>query len=153
MDNAGSPAGSAFDRLQAFLEEISLDTEREEEDESPGDAVTLITMHSCKGLEFPQVYIVGMEDGLLPHSRSKTEGTLDEERRLFYVAVTRAMQTLTISHCAGRKKYGQVMPCHPSPFLKELPPELVEHADEKAKEPVPAESGKNLFAAMRQALG
>ncbi len=78
-------------------------------------------MHSCKGLEFPHVYIVGMEDGLLPHSRSKVEGTLDEERRLFYVAITRAMQTLNISHCAGRKKYGQVMPCHPSPFLKELP--------------------------------
>ena len=78
-------------------------------------------MHSCKGLEFPNVYIVGMEDGLLPHSRSKAEGTLDEERRLFYVAVTRAMQTLTISHCGGRKKYGAIMPCHPSPFLKELP--------------------------------
>ena len=74
---------------------------------STGDAVTLITMHSCKGLEFPHVFIVGLEDGLLPHSRSKAEGTLDEERRLFYVAVTRAMQTLTISHCGGRKKYGQ----------------------------------------------
>ena len=64
-------------------------------------------MHSCKGLEFPHVFVVGLEDGLLPHSRSKVEGTLDEERRLFYVAVTRAMQTLTISHCGGRKKYGQ----------------------------------------------
>jgi DNA helicase-2/ATP-dependent DNA helicase PcrA len=106
-----------FDRLQSFLEQITLDNEREdEEEEAPGDAVTLITMHSCKGLEFPNVYIVGMEDGLLPHSRSKVEGTLDEERRLFYVAVTRAMQTLTISHCGGRKKYGTLMPCHPSPF-------------------------------------
>ena len=109
-------------------------------------------MHSCKGLEFPHVYIVGLEDGLLPHSRSKGEGTLDEERRLFYVAVTRAMQTLTISHCAGRKKYGQTMPCHPSPFLKELPAELVEHADEKAKQPVPPESGKTFFAGLRGAL-
>ena len=88
-------------------------------------------MHSCKGLEFPHVFIVGLEDGLLPHSRSKAEGTLDEERRLFYVAVTRAMQTLTISHCASRKKYGQLLPCHPSPFLKELPEELVEHAEEE----------------------
>ena len=118
-----------FDRLETFLEQITLDSEREEEeDEAAGDAVTLITMHSCKGLEFPNVYIVGLEDGLLPHSRSKVEGTLDEERRLFYVAVTRAMQTLTISHCGGRKKYGSLVPCHPSPFLKELPPELVEHA-------------------------
>ncbi|HET7624725.1 MAG TPA: UvrD-helicase domain-containing protein [Verrucomicrobiae bacterium] len=142
-----------FDQLQNFLEDITLDSEREEDKDSPGDAVTLITMHSCKGLEFPHVYIVGLEDGLLPHSRSKVEGTLDEERRLFYVAITRAMQTLNISHCAGRKKYGQAIACHPSPFLKELPPELVEHADEKAKQPVTTESGKNRFAAMREMLG
>ncbi|TAL03845.1 MAG: ATP-dependent helicase, partial [Verrucomicrobia bacterium] len=115
--------------------------------------VTLITMHSCKGLEFPHVYVVGLEDGLLPHSRSKAEGTMDEERRLFYVAVTRAMKTLAISHCAGRKKYGQTMPCHPSPFLKELPPELVEDDSEKSKTPVEAETGKSYFAAMREALG
>jgi DNA helicase II / ATP-dependent DNA helicase PcrA len=153
--DASTPAnGSVADGLHAFLEDITLDTEREEEeDQAPGDAVTLITMHSCKGLEFPHVYIVGMEDGLLPHARSKAEGTLDEERRLFYVAVTRAMQTLTISHCAGRRRYGQVLPCHPSPFLKELPPELVEHADVKARQPVAAESGRSRFAAMRQALG
>ena len=153
MDASASPGGSMADGVEKFLEEVTLDNEREEEKENePGDAVTLITMHSCKGLEFPNVYIVGMEDGLLPHARSKVEGTLDEERRLFYVAVTRAMLTLNISHCGGRKKYGQVLPCHPSPFLKELPPELVEHADEQAKQPVKAESGKNLFAAMRDAL-
>ena len=135
-----------------FLKNITLDSDREEEEENTGDAVTLITMHSCKGLEFPHVFIVGLEDGLLPHSRSKAESTLDEERRLFYVAVTRAMQTLTISHCGGRKKYGQVLPCHPSPFLKELPEELVEHADAKSKTPVSSESGKHLFAAMKQAV-
>ena len=137
--------------LQEFLEDVTLDSDREDEEEKAGDAVTLITMHSCKGLEFPHVYIVGLEDGLLPHSRSKVEGTLDEERRLFYVGVTRAMQTLTISHCGGRKKYGQIMPCHPSPFLKELPPELVETDDEKSKKPVESTTGKNLFAAMRDA--
>jgi superfamily I DNA/RNA helicase len=142
-----------FDQLQNFLEDITLDSEREEDKDSPGDAVTLITMHSCKGLEFPHVYVVGLEDGLLPHARSKVEGTLDEERRLFYVAITRAMQTLNISHCAGRKKYGQILPCHPSPFLKELPSDLIEHADEKAKQPVTTESGKNRFAAMREMLG
>jgi superfamily I DNA/RNA helicase len=156
--DGGKPAGqgvpaTAEDRLQTFLEELALDSEREEEKETEGDAVTLITMHSCKGLEFPHVYVVGLEDGLLPHSRSKTEGTMDEERRLFYVAITRAMQTLTISHCGGRKKYGQVMPCHPSPFLKELPPELVELADEKAKQPVTVDAGKSRFDAIRAALG
>ena len=143
---------SIAERLQSFLEELTLDSDREEEKEAQGDAVTLITMHSCKGLEFPHVHVVGLEDGLLPHSRSKVEGTLDEERRLFYVAITRAMKTLTLSYCLGRKKYGQVMPCHPSPFLKELPPELVENAAERNKQPVAANSGGNMFAAMREAL-
>jgi DNA helicase-2/ATP-dependent DNA helicase PcrA len=140
------------ERLQKFLEDLTLDSERQEEKEAQDDAVTLITMHSCKGLEFPHVYVVGLEDGLLPHSRSKVEGTLDEERRLFYVALTRAMQTLTLSYCLGRKKHGQLMPCHPSPFLKELPPELVENAAEKAKQPVAVNTGANLFVAMREAL-
>ena len=149
MDGAGD---APLERLGNFLENITLDSDREEEKENTRDAVTLITMHSCKGLEFPHVFIVGLEDGLLPHARSKVEGTLDEERRLFYVAVTRAMQTLTISHCGGRKKYGQLLPCQPSPFLKELPEELVEHSDAKSQTPVAQESGKNLFAAMRQAI-
>jgi len=157
MDN-GDPETLATtqtlaDRLQTFLENVTLDSDREEEKESAGDAVTLITMHSCKGLEFPHVYIVGLEDGLLPHSRSKVEGTLDEERRLFYVAVTRAMLTLTITHCGGRKKYGQLMPCQPSPFLRELPPDLVEDASAAAKRPVTAEAGKDMFAAIRRAIG
>ena len=149
MDGIGN---DPMDRLATFLENVTLDSDRAEEKESTSDAVTLITMHSCKGLEFPHVFIVGLEDGLLPHSRSKLEGTMDEERRLFYVAVTRAMKTLSISHCGGRKKYGQVLPCQPSPFLKELPEELVEHSDAKSKEPVAVESGKNLFAAMRESL-
>ena len=145
----GGEGATAAERLETFLENVTLDSTREEEKENSGDAVTLITMHSCKGLEFPHVYIVGMEDGLLPHSRSKVEGTLDEERRLFYVAITRAKETLSMSYCCARKKYGQLLPCHPSPFLKELPPELVEHADEKSKTPVSVNDGKNLFAAMR----
>jgi superfamily I DNA/RNA helicase len=152
LDPDGSPSPKPGARLEEFLENITLDSDREDEKEA-GDAVTLITMHSCKGLEFPHVYIVGLEDGLLPHTRSKVEGTLDEERRLFYVAITRAMKTLTISHCEARKKYGQLMPCQPSPFLKELPAEFIEDANAKAKEPVTAEQGKNLFAAMRESLG
>jgi len=149
MDGVGN---APMERLENFLENITLDSDREEDKENTSDAVTLITMHSCKGLEFPHVFIVGLEDGLLPHSRSKVEGTMDEERRLFYVAVTRAMQTLTISHCGGRKKYGQLLPCQPSPFLKELPEELVEHSDSKSRAPVAADSGKNLFAAIRESI-
>ena len=78
---------------------------------------------------------------------------MDEERRLFYVSITRAMQTLSISHCATRKKYGQAVTCHPSPFLRELPGELVESDDEKSKTPVTVNAGKNLFAAMRAVVG
>jgi superfamily I DNA/RNA helicase len=153
LDRDDVASAAPVERFRTFLEELTLDNDLAEEGELHGDAVTLITMHSCKGLEFPHVYIVGLEDGLLPHARSKVEGTVDEERRLLYVAITRAMQTLTLSYCLGRKKYGQVMPCHLSPFLKELPTELVEHADAKGKQPVTVEGGRNLFAGMRAALG
>ncbi len=149
LDSAEPQSQPAMARLETFLEEITLDTEREAEDQGPDNAVTLITMHSCKGLEFPHVYIVGLEEGMLPHSRSQEENTLDEERRLFYVAITRAMQQLDISHCQTRKKYGQTIACHPSSFLRELPEELVEHADEKAKQPVTTEAGRERFAALR----
>lgn len=153
LDDAGEPNSSPMEKIEAFLEDLTLDSERAEDKENTGDAVTLITMHSCKGLEYPHVYIVGLEDGLLPHTRSKVEGTLDEERRLFYVAITRAMLSLTISHCETRKKYGQSIQCHPSPFLRELPRELVEDGDIKAKQPVKVDAGKSLFANLRASLG
>jgi superfamily I DNA/RNA helicase len=139
------------ERLQRFLEHISLDRERDEDDEA-SDAVTLITVHSCKGLEFPHVYIAGVEDGLIPHSRSKAEGTLDEERRLFYVAITRAQMTLTMSHCENRRKFGELIPCHPSPFLKEIPEELVVHGNEVGSEPVSDEAGLDFFASLKASL-
>jgi len=139
------------ERLDEFLERLALDQEREEDAEA-GDAVTLITMHAAKGLEYPHVHIVGVEDGLLPHSRSKMEGTLDEERRLFYVAITRAQETLKISHCSGRRRYGQLLPCHPSPFLKELPPECVEDGASAGAAPVDSSAGGDWFAAMRAAI-
>ena len=153
LDGTEVSTMQARGRLEDFLDAITLDGERASEQQTGADEVTLITMHSCKGLEFPHVFIVGMEDGLLPHSRSKEEGTLDEERRLFYVAITRAQETLGLSHCASRKRYGQTLPCHPSPFLNELPKDLVEWVDGKSKKPVAAGGAGNLFAAMRGALG
>jgi DNA helicase II / ATP-dependent DNA helicase PcrA len=153
LDATGGPVQPGMERIEEFLEAITLDAEREDEKEQQLDAVTLITMHSCKGLEYPHVFIVGLEDGLLPHSRSKVEGTLDEERRLFYVAITRARETLTMSYCLSRKRYGQAMPCHPSGFLKEIPEEFVQRAHEKAKGPVKPDEGKNLFANLRASLG
>lgn len=138
--------------MSRYLEAVTLDTDREADPPPAGDAVTLITMHSCKGLEFPHVFIVGLEEGLLPHTRAKEEGTLDEERRLFYVAITRARLTLRLGHCAARRKYGQLTPCHPSGFLKELPAELLERAELRAREPVSAEAARAWFAAMREKL-
>jgi superfamily I DNA/RNA helicase len=152
LDQEGGAVGAPAQRLETFLEELTLDSERAEEKELQKDAVTLITMHSCKGLEFAHVFVVGLEEGLLPHTRSKEEGTLDEERRLFYVAITRAMKTLTLSHCLARKKYGQPAPCHPSQFLKELPTELIEHAEAKGKQPVAVSEGKSRFEALRAAV-
>ena len=140
------------EKLAHFLEEISLDQDRFENENEQPDAVTMITMHSCKGLEFPHVHIVGMEQGLLPHTRSVEEGTMDEERRLFYVAITRAMESLTISHCETRKKYGQVTSCEPSRFLTELPAECVEVVDGVFQRPATKESGAAMFDALKASL-
>ncbi len=139
-------------RLQQFLEDLTLDAERADDKEEKGDLVTLITTHSCKGLEFPHVFLVGVEEGLLPHSRSRVEGTLEEERRLFYVAITRAMKSLVLSLCSARKRYGERVPCHPSPFLAEIPEDLVEHLDEAAKQPVAQDMGKSLFGSIKDAI-
>ncbi len=141
-----------IERVEAFLEEVTLDAERKDEKEQTLEEATMITIHSCKGLEFPQVLIAGVEDGLLPHVRSTADGTLDEERRLFYVAMTRAKERLILSHCAQRKKYGQYVPCHPSRFLKEIPPELIEDGQARAKTLVPAREGSQWFAGLRAAL-
>lgn len=108
------------DGLEGFLDEMSLDRDREEDKAEEAKGVTLITLHAAKGLEFPHVYLLGAEDGLLPHSRSLAEGTLDEERRLFYVGITRARVSLTITHCRERSRYGGAMACTPSRFLEEI---------------------------------
>ncbi|MBA2270975.1 MAG: UvrD-helicase domain-containing protein [Chthoniobacterales bacterium] len=144
--------------LPGFLDEILLDQEREEEkqeDIEKKKAVTLITMHAAKGLEFRHVYLIGLEEGLLPHERSKSEGTIDEERRLLYVGITRARRTLTLSYCRDRLKFGSVSPCHPSSFIKELAPEFLERVDLKKllATPVTEVTGKSRFAQMRAAIG
>ena len=109
------------DGIAGFIDEISLNDEREDKDDiTDKKGVCLITMHASKGLEFPVVYIPGCEQGLIPHKRSWDEGRVDEERRLFYVGITRAREKLTLSYVRWRMKYGERIAQLPSPFLKEL---------------------------------
>ena len=99
--------------------------DRNDEDDA-GDCVTLMTLHAAKGLEFPHVYLVGMEEEILPHRTSVEEGNIEEERRLAYVGITRAQKTLTMSLCARRKRAGELIEVDPSRFLEELPEEDLE---------------------------
>lgn len=94
-------------------------------EENPGDFVSLMTLHAAKGLEFPHVFIVGMEEGLLPHHQSQSESGVEEERRLAYVGMTRARTTLTFSFVERRKRGGEVIACEPSRFLKEVPSDVL----------------------------
>ena len=95
------------------------------EDEDPGQVVRLMTLHAAKGLEFKHVFMVGVEEGLLPHQMSLDEGGEEEERRLMYVGITRAEETLTLTHASRRKRFGEVLRCTPSRFLAELPEECI----------------------------
>ncbi|MBI3547236.1 MAG: UvrD-helicase domain-containing protein [Gammaproteobacteria bacterium] len=90
-------------------------------DDNSGDQVSLMTLHAAKGLEFPHVFIVGMEEGLLPHHQSQSDQGIEEERRLAYVGMTRAQKTLTFSFVDRRKRGGEIIASEPSRFLKELP--------------------------------
>lgn len=94
--------------------------ERQNEEEA-GDAVCLMTLHASKGLEFPHVFLVGMEEEILPHRASIDEDNIEEERRLAYVGITRAQRSLTFTYAARRKNYGETRECEPSRFLAELP--------------------------------
>ncbi len=117
-ERAGKP------RLSDFLDKLLLgeqDASDEKEKQLKRNAIALMTMHSAKGLEFPEVYIVGLEEGILPHHRSlESDATIDEERRLCYVGVTRAEERLTMSMCLTRMKWGKPRDTVPSRFLYEL---------------------------------
>ena len=139
---------------RGFLDGLMLEQEKEEEKAEERDGVTLITLHAAKGLEFSQVWLVGAEDGLLPHERSKSEGTVEEERRLLYVGITRARHRLTITHCSTRRKFGSIMSCTPSPFLLEIAGQGVESDSMEGILSAPMEEDEVLdgFAQMRAML-
>jgi len=138
--------------LQGFLDDISLQQDREDDDDGPG--VNLITLHAAKGLEFPVVYLVGLEEGVLPHKRSLEEGTKEEERRLLYVGMTRAMERLTMSFCSIRVRYGEEVYCERSSFLDEMDPQYVDvlSNDELSSGPVEENEAMAYFARMKEML-
>jgi superfamily I DNA/RNA helicase len=107
--------------LAGFLSELALSANDEQHEKPDGrDQVTLMTLHSAKGLEFPRVFLAGVEEGLLPHARAALEDTIEEERRLMYVGMTRAQRSLTLTYAATRAKFGRPAPCHASRFLFEM---------------------------------
>ena len=119
-----------------YLNRITLLGKNEKEED--GGEVALMTIHAAKGLEFPVVFIAGVEAGLIPHERSIEEDAenIEEERRLFYVAVTRARTKLFLTSCKKRRRTGGIKECSPSPFIKEIPQDLIKYyeIDEQQEE-------------------
>ncbi|HYF25206.1 MAG TPA: UvrD-helicase domain-containing protein [Baekduia sp.] len=118
-------AEASEDRLDVFLQQLALVADADQRTDDEG-LVTLMTLHNAKGLEYPTVFLIGMEEGVFPHSRSVDEGTLEEERRLCYVGITRAMRDLYLTHARRRSVFGAATPGLPSRFLGELPPDLLD---------------------------
>ena len=140
--------------LSAIISQITLsDILDKQKDEADNNEVSLMTLHASKGLEFRHVFIVGVEEEILPHRVSVLDNAVEEERRLFYVGITRAMQTLTLSYCRVRRRYGELISCDPSRFLEELPEEEIQWEDrmEVNKEET-QEIGKSHLARIRAGL-
>jgi DNA helicase-2/ATP-dependent DNA helicase PcrA len=127
LENLGELVGSAreFTRIDEFLEQVALVADTDQLDDD--NRVVLMTLHSAKGLEFPNVFLLGLEEGVFPHTRALTEPTeLEEERRLAYVGITRAQRRLHMSHAWSRSLFGQTQYNPPSRFFDEIPATLIE---------------------------
>jgi ATP-dependent DNA helicase Rep len=117
------------------------------------DQVSLMTLHAAKGLEFPHVFLIGIEENILPHQSSIETDNIEEERRLTYVGITRAQRTCTFSYCTHRKRYGEISECEPSRFLNELPADDLEWVNKKQLTPeVIKERGKANLANLKTML-
>ena len=126
LENVSELVGSAreFTRLDEFLEQVALVADTDDLDDD--DKVVLMTLHSAKGLEYPHVFVLGMEEGIFPHSRALTEPTeMEEERRLAYVGITRAQETLHLTNAWSRQLWGTTNYNPPSRFLDEIPASLM----------------------------
>ncbi len=147
-----NPDNEGGTSLYDYLNRITLLSRDDGDSEENKGKVNLMTIHASKGLEFPVVFIAGAEDGIIPHARALEEGenNVEEERRLFYVAITRAREKLFISSCKKRRKMQSVVDCAPSRFLDEIPTNLVEyHEPQKA---VDNKKAADILANMRKML-
>lgn len=129
----GSETEAPMTLVETVNRLILRDMMERSEDEDSSDAVQLMTLHASKGLEFPYVFMVGMEEGLLPHQTSIDEDNIDEERRLAYVGITRAQQELIFSYAKERRQFGELIQPEPSRFLFELPQDDLTWEDKKAR--------------------
>ncbi|MFP4624202.1 MAG: ATP-dependent helicase, partial [Gemmatimonadota bacterium] len=153
-----APDGWEPPTLHDALARLALDQDDDKDDDADQDAVVLMTLHSAKGLEFDEVFLVGLEEGILPHSRSISEAApgdpLAEERRLLYVGFTRARKRLTLSRCLTRRRGGDAVECLPSRYFEDLPEE---HLNLKSAQQIlsPEESEElkqNFFKDMKEML-
>jgi DNA helicase-2/ATP-dependent DNA helicase PcrA len=136
---------AGLDELSAFLSHAALEA-GEGQGEAWDDCVQLMTLHSAKGLEFPLVFLVGLEEGLFPSQRSvEDEGRLEEERRLAYVGITRARERLVLSYAESRRMHGTEMLSRPSRFLGEIPPELVDEVRPRVQVARPLYTGAGRY--------
>jgi DNA helicase II / ATP-dependent DNA helicase PcrA len=133
------------DRLELFLQELALKSDADSRRDGDG-LVTLMTLHNAKGLEYPTVFVAGCEEGVFPHQRALDEGGLEEERRLFYVAITRAMTDLYLTLARRRSVFGAQTYSLPSRFLDEVPSELVQREDLPVARAGGARVGSGVFA-------
>ena len=134
--NAAMDSRDRGETLNEFLDHAALVSDADDYDEN--SRITLMTLHAAKGLEFPLVFLVGLEEGLFPHSRTLlAPDDIEEERRLCYVGMTRAMDTLVLTHARYRRRYGTDMPeaSIPSRFLEEMPPELLQDLGTQRRAP------------------
>ena len=155
-EDADDSTATETDGVEAAISRLVLrDILEQQAEEDDSDRVQLLTMHASKGLEFPHVYLMGLEEDLLPHRNAIEMETVEEERRLAYVGITRARRTLTLTLARQRKAYGELMDCQPSRFLDELPADDLEwegRADKEDPEKKQAR-GQNAIAGLRSLLG
>ena len=128
--------------------------EQQEEEEASDDSVQLMTLHASKGLEFPHVFIIGMEEKLLPHRASIEDGNIEEERRLAYVGITRARQTLSMTMARKRRQFGETINCEPSRFIEELPADDLQwQGGEEDTAQANEERGQETLASLKSLFG